>query len=345
MTQATTLELTEETFDPEVIDADGIVLVDIYGPRCMACQRMAPIVDELAADDAFPKTCKLDTSNAPQIAARFGIRSVPTFLYFRNGNILRRSIGVMAKSDFYAAVKEIERQDDADLVAQNFSGEFRNLLANGDKPDSLTTLREIFEQKPELAIAPLDGEEALRPLDFAVARLQRSCGRLLVEFGAEPGLGDLIALEYYDEALAQLTNEPRTVDVRNASGIPPIFYAVTACHTELIDALLDCGADLSDNRNGNLVTWAMRKFDFVTAKKLVRAGVPVQDPDRLPEIVAKISEVTQEDVIVIEAIKFASAHTDNLNNWRSGDGRSLTQILAEHNCEGAARTLSPAKGH
>ncbi len=340
MKQTTTLELTEDTFDPEVIDADGIVLVDFYGPDCAPCRRMAPIIDELAADDAFPRTCKLDTSRALRIAERYGIRHVPTFLYFRNGNILQRSMGVIAKSDFYAAVEQIKRQSDADLEAQNFSAEFRNLLANGDKPDTLIALREIFEQQPELASAPLDGEESLRPLDLAVARLQLSCGRLLIEFGAEPGLGDLIALELYDEALALLTNEPQTADIRNARGIAPVFFAILARHTELIDAFLECGADLSDDNNGNLVTWAMRVLDFVTADKLVAAGVPVQDPDRLPEIVAKISEVTQDDAVVAQAIKFANAHTGNMEHWRSDDGRNLAQILATNNCTASAQLLS-----
>ena len=341
MKQASALELTEETFGPEVIDADGIVLVDFYGPRCVPCQRMAPIVDELAADDAFPKTCKLDTSSAPQIAERYGIRSVPTFLYFRNGSILQRSVGGMARSEFYAAVEQLERHSDAELEAQNFSAEFRNLLENGDKPDALTALREILEQKPELASAPLEGEEGLRPLDLVAVRLKRSCGRLLIEFGAEPGLGDLIALEYYDEALELLAKDPQTADVRNASGVPPVFFAILARHTELIDAFLHCGADLSDDRNGNLVTWAMRKLDFVTANKLVAAGVPVQNPDRLPEIVAKISEVTQDDSTVAKAVQFANAHTDNLASWRSDDGKCLAQILAENRCEASAKAVSP----
>ena len=339
MKQASALELTEATFDPEVLDADGIVLVDFYGPRCVPCQRMAPIVDELAADDAFPKTCKLDTSSAPQIAERYGIRSVPTFLYFRNGSVLQRSVGGLARSEFYATVEQLERHSDAELEAQNFSAEFRNMLENGDKSDALTALREILEQKPELASAPLDGEESLRPLDIAAARHYLACGKLLIEFGAEPGLGDLIALEYYDEALALLAKDPQTADIRNASGVPPVFFAILARHTELIDAFLDCGADLSDDRNGNLVTWAMRKLDFVTANKLVEAGVPVQDPDRLPEIVAKISEVTRDDETVSKALEFASGHNGNMAEWRSPDGKYLHEVLADNDCAASAQSL------
>ena len=339
MKQAAAVELTTDTFDAEVIATDGIVLVDFYGPGCEPCRTMAPIIDELAADDTFPKTCTVDTSRAPQIAARYGIRSVPTFLYFRNGNILKRSIGVIPKSDFYAEITEFERQNDADLAVQNLSAEFQNLLVNGDKPDALIAIREILEKRPEMACATLDSEESVRPIDIAVKRRHTECGGLLIEFGVQPGLADLIALKFYDEALDLVKREPQSIDVRNAFDVPPVWYAVMDGHAELIDALLERGADLSMQRNGNLIMWAMRNFDFATAEKLVAAGVPVQDPEQLPEIVAKICEVSQDDSVVAEAIQFANTYTDNLDDWRSDDGRNLAQILAANNCTGSAQLL------
>ncbi|MST81886.1 thioredoxin [Bilifractor porci] len=85
--------LNADTFDTEVLKADGLVIVDMFATWCGPCKMMAPIVDNLAEDYTDVKFCKLDVDQAPTVAARYGVQSIPTFLFFRNGELVRTLVG------------------------------------------------------------------------------------------------------------------------------------------------------------------------------------------------------------------------------------------------------------
>lgn len=85
--------LTEKNFDSET--SSGLVLVDFWAQWCGPCRMQAPILDEL--DDrlgAAVKICKLDVDEAPSIAQRFGVMSIPTLMVFRDGEVVNKGIGV-----------------------------------------------------------------------------------------------------------------------------------------------------------------------------------------------------------------------------------------------------------
>lgn len=85
--------LNADTFDTEVLKADGLVIVDMFATWCGPCKMMAPIVDNLAEDYTDVKFCKLDVDQAPTVAARYGVQSIPTFLFFRKGELVRTLVG------------------------------------------------------------------------------------------------------------------------------------------------------------------------------------------------------------------------------------------------------------
>ncbi len=85
--------LNADTFDTEVLKADGLVIVDMFATWCGPCKMMAPIVDNLAEDYTDVKFCKLDVDQAPTVAARYDVQSIPTFLFFRNGELVRTLVG------------------------------------------------------------------------------------------------------------------------------------------------------------------------------------------------------------------------------------------------------------
>ena len=85
--------LNADTFDAEVLKADGLVIVDMFATWCGPCKMMAPIVDNLAEDYTDVKFCKLDVDQAPTVSARYGVQSIPTFLFFRNGELVRTLVG------------------------------------------------------------------------------------------------------------------------------------------------------------------------------------------------------------------------------------------------------------
>ncbi len=97
---ATPQEVTDQTFDRDVLQSNQPVLVDFWAPWCGPCRMVAPIVEELVSEYAGRvKFVKLNTDENPSTAARFGIRSIPTLLVFKNGQPVGQIIGFRPKSD------------------------------------------------------------------------------------------------------------------------------------------------------------------------------------------------------------------------------------------------------
>ncbi len=96
-------EFTDDNFKTEAIEADQPVLVDFWADWCQPCHIIAPTIDELAEDYAGRvKVGKVDTDANRGISVELGISSIPTVILFKDGQIVRKFIGVTAKNDFVA---------------------------------------------------------------------------------------------------------------------------------------------------------------------------------------------------------------------------------------------------
>ena len=101
------IQLTDETFDTEVVKSAIPVLVDFFAEWCGPCKRISPIVHEIAAEYAGRlKVCSVDVVVCQQSASQYGIFSIPTLLFFKNGVKQDQIVGMTAKD---AVVQKITR--------------------------------------------------------------------------------------------------------------------------------------------------------------------------------------------------------------------------------------------
>jgi thioredoxin 1 len=92
------LEITDDNFEQEVLQATQPVLVDFWAEWCGPCKMIAPIVEELAGEyNRTLKVGKVDVDSNPQVSTKFGIRSIPTLLIFKGGKVVEQVIGAVPK--------------------------------------------------------------------------------------------------------------------------------------------------------------------------------------------------------------------------------------------------------
>lgn len=91
--------LTDANFKDEVVNADQPVLVDFWATWCGPCRMIAPAIEELASDfEGRAKVAKMDVDQNPQTPMQFGIRSIPTLLFFKDGEVVDQLVGAANKN-------------------------------------------------------------------------------------------------------------------------------------------------------------------------------------------------------------------------------------------------------
>ena len=102
------IEISDNDFEDQVISSEIPVLVDFWAEWCGPCKMIAPVLDELANEyDGDVKFTKLNVDLNPQISSKYGIRSIPTLLMFKDGSPVGRIVGSQPKSNIESRIKEI----------------------------------------------------------------------------------------------------------------------------------------------------------------------------------------------------------------------------------------------
>lgn len=106
------LHLTDDSFQKEVLEEKNLaVLVDFTAVWCAPCQMMTPIIEELAKEYSGKiKVVKIDVDQAPKTAQKYGIMSVPTFIIFKKGEVVKQFVGARTKEGFREEINNILNQ-------------------------------------------------------------------------------------------------------------------------------------------------------------------------------------------------------------------------------------------
>jgi thioredoxin 1 len=97
--------VTGAEFEREVLQAEGLVLVDFWASWCPPCRRLAPAIDALAGEyEGRLTVAKVDVDESPELAQRFGIQSIPTLILFRDGRPVDKRLGALPKDELQGFV-------------------------------------------------------------------------------------------------------------------------------------------------------------------------------------------------------------------------------------------------
>lgn len=106
MAQTIIKELTQDNFNTEVLEFKGLVLVDFWAPWCGPCKMVAPVIEEIATEYMGRlKVGKVNVDDHGQVAARYGITSIPTLILFKDGKEEERMIGALPKEEIIAKIE------------------------------------------------------------------------------------------------------------------------------------------------------------------------------------------------------------------------------------------------
>jgi thioredoxin 1 len=102
------LEVNDTNFDKVVLESDKPVMVDFWAEWCGPCRMIAPFVEEISTEfEGRALVVKCDVDSSPGVAAKFGIRNIPTILFFKNGEVADKQVGAVPKASFASKLEAL----------------------------------------------------------------------------------------------------------------------------------------------------------------------------------------------------------------------------------------------
>ncbi|MBW2714617.1 MAG: thioredoxin [Deltaproteobacteria bacterium] len=108
MTMAEIVDVTDQNFEAEILNSDKPVIIDFWAEWCAPCKQIAPMIQDLAEQYGDRvKIAKMDIDSNPGTPGKYGIRSIPTILSFKDGQVVDQLQGSRPKADFEAAIEKL----------------------------------------------------------------------------------------------------------------------------------------------------------------------------------------------------------------------------------------------
>ena len=102
------LKITSDNFEQEVLASPVPVMVDFWATWCGPCRMIAPVVEKVATDTAeWAKVCKADVDECPDLAERYGIRNIPTLLFFKGGQVVDTIVGATSMENMVTKLRSL----------------------------------------------------------------------------------------------------------------------------------------------------------------------------------------------------------------------------------------------
>ena len=101
-----TKEFTDSNFQEEVLKSDSLTIVDFWAEWCGPCRMLGPVIEELSGDNADVNVGKVDVDANSEVSAQYGIRSIPTVLFIKNGEVVDKLVGAQAKASLQAKIDQ-----------------------------------------------------------------------------------------------------------------------------------------------------------------------------------------------------------------------------------------------
>ena len=102
------VHVTTDNFEQEVMQSDKPVLIDFWASWCGPCMMLGPVVEELAGEVDDVKICKVNVDDEPGLAAQFGVSSIPTLIFSKNGALTGRTVGFRPKAELLELIDGIK---------------------------------------------------------------------------------------------------------------------------------------------------------------------------------------------------------------------------------------------
>ena len=100
------LQITKNNFDTEVMNSEKPVLIDFWASWCGPCKMLSPVVDEIAEETTDVKVGKVNVDEQPELARQFGVMSIPTLVFIKDGKVAEQSVGVKPKDTILKMIKQ-----------------------------------------------------------------------------------------------------------------------------------------------------------------------------------------------------------------------------------------------